>query len=199
MANAYVMELYAPALEAYLKGSSFRTLGEASDLVAGYFASRLDRTDFFRRWLESGLPFRRWLINGFLFFLHEESRRRRGGAIGDFDESVLPETDAEEQFDRAWVRGVVRRACDRAGEVCSAEGRSLHWTLFLRHHVHGVPYSALVAETGVSTSRAPGMVRTAAEVFRRAVLEILVRDGVPAKELDEELRRLLAATGRGRM
>ncbi|MDZ4829521.1 MAG: hypothetical protein SGJ09_04890 [Phycisphaerae bacterium] len=198
-ANAFVMELYAPSLAAYLRGSSFRTIGDGGDLVAGYFASRLDRADFFQRWLASNLPFRRWLINGFIFFLHEEIRRQRGRNENDVDEELLPEPEAVEHFDRVWVREVVRRACERAGEICAAGGKSTHWTLFMRHHVHGVEYTALEDETGVSPSRAPGMVRTAADVFRRAVLEILVRDGVPAKELDDELRRLLAATGRERI
>ena len=198
-ANAFVMQLYAPALEAYVKGSTFRTLGDGGDLVVGFFASRLGRPDFFQRWLKSGFSFRRWLVNGFTFFLHEEIRRQRGRGESDVDEEVLPEPDAVEHFDRAWVREVVRRAFIRAGEVCSASGKATHWTLFMRHHVHGADYAALEGETGISTSRAPGMVRTAADVFRRAVLEILVRDGVAANDLDDELRRLLAATGRERL
>jgi DNA-directed RNA polymerase specialized sigma24 family protein len=198
-ASSYVMELYAPALEAYLRRSAFRAAGEPTDLVAGFFASRLGRTDYFRKWLDSGVAFRRWLINGFVFYLREEARSRRAGCNAEPDdaaEELFVEPDAFADFDRAWVREVVRRSCERASEICGQAGRSVHWHLFLRHHLHGADYAALAAELGVPAARAPGMVRTAAATFRRAVVEILVRDGVPPDELDEELRRLLGASGR---
>ncbi len=198
-ANGFVMQLYGPALAAYLRGSRWRSFGNADDLVAGYFASRLDRDDFFAKWLASGLPFRRWLANGFLFYLREEARRRRHDAAGEDlgeDAADSGEPAAVERFEQAWAREVVRRACERAHEVCKAAGRESHWTLFVRHHVDGVPYAALAGELGIDPVRAPGMSRTTAAVLRRAFLEILVRDGVPQGELDDETDRLLAAFGR---
>lgn len=195
-ANSYVMEIYGPALDAYLRGSSFRSLGESGDLVAGYFADRLDRDDFFARWLASGLQFRRWLINGFLYYLLEESRakrRRAGLSLEVEDESVAPEPDAVDRFEAAWARTVVRRACERAAEICAEAGWSTHWEVFLRHHGAGATYGSLAEEFGIDELRAPGMARTAANVLRRALLEILVRDGALKPDLDDEVDRLLAA------
>jgi DNA-directed RNA polymerase specialized sigma24 family protein len=195
-ANAHLMAIYAPALKAYLRGSSYRAFGDADDLVAGFFADRLDRTDFYDRWLASALPLRRWLINGFLFWLREETRARRRAPTADLAtaESVLSEDPAADaRFEAAWARAAIRRACDRAREVCVREGRETHWTLFLRHHADGVPYADLAAELGVEPSRAPGLARTAGLTLRRALLEMLVREGVPPGEHDREAERLLAA------
>jgi DNA-directed RNA polymerase specialized sigma24 family protein len=195
-ANVFVMEIYRPALEAYLRGSSFRSLGDAADLVAGYFASRLGRDGFFVKWLSSGMPFRRWLINGFLYYLLEESRGKRhraGLALDVEDETPASEPDAVERFESTWAREVLRRACDRAAEICAGTGQSLHWEIFLRHHGGGSPYGSLARELNVEESRAPGMARTAAGVLRRALLEILVRDGARKFDLDIEVDRLLAA------
>ncbi len=195
-ANAFVMEIYAPALEAYVRGSSFRSLGEARDLVNGFFASRLGRSDFFDRWLASELPLRRWLSNGFLFFLHEESRSKRrhaGLVLDDENETPTPEPGAVESFESSWAREVVRRACGRAGEICDACGWHTHWELFLRHHGAGVAYATIAEELGIDPKRAAGLARTAGGVLRRAILEILVRDGVAENDLEREAERLVLA------
>ncbi len=71
------METYTEPLSNYVAGSSFRSLSTPKDLVSGFFASRLAQTAYFEKWIDSGLPLRRWLINGFLFFLQEEARRRK--------------------------------------------------------------------------------------------------------------------------
>lgn len=201
LAASYVMELYAPALAAYFRGSSFRSLGDPKDYVAGFFASRLGRDDFLGKWLASGMSFRRWLINGFHFYVREEMRLERERRGDDEPEPESGDTStvevgAVEAFERAWARDVVRSACDRAHAVCESAGKGAHWTLFLRHHADDVPYAQLVDELGVPLARAPGMARTAANVLRRALLEILVRDGVAEEELEAETNRLLSALAR---
>jgi DNA-directed RNA polymerase specialized sigma24 family protein len=198
-ANVFVMEIYRPALEAYLRGSSFRALGEGPDLVAGFFASRLGRSDFYAKWLASGVPFRRWLVNGFLYFLLEESRakrRRAGLELDNEDETPASEPDAVDRFESTWAREVMRRACERAGEVCAAAGLGTHWEIFLRHHGDGHSYDALAQELDVPETRAPGMARTAAGILRRSLLEALMRDGTLPRDLDLEVNRLLAAMSR---
>lgn len=194
LANAHVMELYAPALEAYLRGSRWRTAGEPREIVHAYFASRLGREDFFERWLESGLPFRRWLVNGMLFHLREAYRERTTDAVGiSEEEAIAPEPDAVERFERQWAKAVVRAACERAAAECTLADRSMHWRLFMRHHVDGVPYARIAEEFGIDPRRAPGLARTAAHTLRRAILDLLVQDGVPNAELAAETDRLLAA------
>jgi hypothetical protein len=52
----HVMQRYFEPLRIYVKGSSFRTMGESADLVNGFFASRLSRDDYLAKWTESKLP-----------------------------------------------------------------------------------------------------------------------------------------------
>ena len=74
--NAHVMRRYFEPLRAYVKGSGWRGLGESADLVNGFFASRLAKGDYLLKWRDSGMPLRRWLMNGMLLHLHEEFGRR---------------------------------------------------------------------------------------------------------------------------
>ncbi|MFM7808466.1 MAG: hypothetical protein ACKPEA_11160 [Planctomycetota bacterium] len=50
------MQRYFEPLRVYVKGSSFRTMGESADLVNGLFASRLGRDDYLVEWVDSSLP-----------------------------------------------------------------------------------------------------------------------------------------------
>ncbi|MDZ4756196.1 MAG: hypothetical protein SGJ11_17100 [Phycisphaerae bacterium] len=195
-ANAFVMQIYAPALDAYLRGSSFRSLGASQDLVAGFFASRLDRPDFFTRWLASGFAFRRWIANAFLFFLHEESRRKRqraGLVLDDKSDPPALEPDAVERYEAQWAREVVQRACEQAQDICSRCGWTLHWDVFVRHHAAGASYVDIARELSLDPRQGPALARTGGGVLRRAIEEILVRDGVAKSELASEAARLMSA------
>ena len=115
------METYAEPLGNYVAGSSFRSLGTSKDLVSGFFASRLAQPAYFDRWIESNLPLRRWLINGFLFFLQEELRRRKSEradslASASIDEPRSNAETAVEEFDRIWAASMVRSAASAARE-----------------------------------------------------------------------------------
>src|SRR5882672_12709738 len=69
--NRHLMSVYAWPLQVYFRGSSDRWLGEPEDIVQGFFADRLDREEFLPGCQESGLRLRRWLMNGFCFYLKE--------------------------------------------------------------------------------------------------------------------------------
>ena len=81
--NRHVMNVYAFPLRVYYHGTPHRWLGEADDVIQGYFADRLAREDFFKEWLKSGLRLRRWLINGFGFYLKELKKKRRRERVSD--------------------------------------------------------------------------------------------------------------------
>lgn len=199
--HAHLMSAYSGPLSGYVSATSFRDLGSPADLVAGFFASRLSQDGWLRAWQESGLRLRRWLMNGLLLYCHEQvAARARDNRIvlrpsaeldagGDLD-------DAVRVFERVWARGVIEQATARARELCDTAGQDRHWELFMRHHVGQQPYSALAPEFGVSEQQAAGMVRTASIKLRRALLEILVRDGAPDAALDDEIAELLRAMNR---
>jgi hypothetical protein len=189
----HVMASYALPLERYLRGSSYRTAGEASELVQGFLADRVTQDEFFARWLESGLPLRRWLMNGFLFYLREAVRRsQRGPQALESDPSDDRES-AHRQFEREWATALVNRALERARASCERRGQRVHWELLERHYLHGVPYATLIDEHGVTAKEAATMVRTAAGKLRRAFFELLDRDGIPESEIDGEIARLMEA------
>ena len=187
------MNVYAHPLRVYFLGSSLRSLGDPDDMVDGFFASRLDREGYFDQWRESGLRLRRWLMNGFLFFLREEIRRqRRDGKSSLGQEPVMPAgSGPDDDFDRAWAMAMVRDAWTDAAKSCEADGLGDHWRLFIRHHVDGLAYKEFVHEFDVTPSQAAVMVRTATGRFKKAVRHRILMDGVLEADVDEELQRLM--------
>ena len=197
----FLMDTYSEPLARYVGATSFRNLGQPADLVSGFFASRLSKEGWLRAWQESGIRLRRWLMNGLLLFCHEQvAARSRDGRVTIVPMEVLegssgPE-DAVRVFERVWARGVIEHATRRARELCEEAGQGAHWELFLRHHVGQQPYSVLAPQFGVTDQQAAGMVRTASVKLRRALLEILIRDGAPDAALDAEIAELLRAMQR---
>ena len=195
--NAYLMATYAWPLRVYYLGSSARWLGEPDEIVNGFLADRLGRNDFMAGWQASGLRLRRWLINGFCFYLREEIRRRRRGAIrkdAANDDALTFSGDPARAFEAASVCAFVRRALDLAESACRAADLEPHWAVFREHHLNGRPFQVLADERGLSAGRAAVMCRTATRRFREALREVVWRDGVPDGEVDDEIRRMLEAS-----
>ena len=133
--RSVVMARYFEPLRIYVKGSSYRGLGESAELVSAFFVSRFARDDYLDAWRASGMPLRRWLINGLILSMREEVRRRRRAArrgmnevrearafaepgSGDDDPIDLlesPEPEAEAAFERAWAVSILREACAARG------------------------------------------------------------------------------------
>ncbi|MDG1899977.1 MAG: hypothetical protein P8I74_08950 [Phycisphaerales bacterium] len=196
LVNEHIMSVYAHPLKVYFLGSSLRSLGEPEDMVAGFFASRLARDGYFDQWRESNMRLRRWLINGFLFFLKEEIRRqKRSGGSSLGEDPVTPMIEnADADFDRAWAQAMVRDAWLEASRSCEADGLEDHWRLFIRHHVDGLPYKEFVGEFDVTPSQAAVMVRTATGRFKQAVRDRIIIDGVRESDVNSEIQRLMEIT-----
>jgi len=199
--HRFLMDIYSGPLAGYVSATSFRELSAPTDLVSGFFASRLPQDGWLRAWQESGIRLRRWLMNGLLLYCHEQvAARSRDGRVALVPPEALDGAGAAEDavrvFERVWARGVIEQATVRARELCEEAGQGAHWELFLRHHVGQQPYSVLAPQLGVSEQQAAGMVRTASIKLRRALLEILIRDGAPDAALDAEIAELLRAMQR---
>ena len=194
-----LMARYRDPLRVYFEGSSFGRLGaqgipdfgEADDLVHGFLVHRLARGEFLAAWRKSGMRLRRFVINGFVFYLREQIRtvrRRRGrerrvagvAADGSADGSTS-------DFDRAWAIAVIREASLMASAALEARGRARHWELFLRHFVDGVPYGDLVEPFGLTPSQAASAAREVAFELRRCLRNVLSRDGITEADLGPEL------------
>jgi len=205
-----VMARYFEPLRVYVKGSSYRGLGESAELVSAFFVSRFARDDYLDAWRASGMPLRRWLINGLILSMREEVRRRRRAAkrgmgdvrearaamepdSGDDDPIELlesPEPAAEAAFERAWAVSILREACEEVETICNADGESDRWLLFRRHVLDGQPYALLVDETGFEPARAAVVVRTISNRVRATLSRLILRDGISAEEVETELRRV---------
>lgn len=191
--NNHVMSVYLWPLQVYFLGTSYRSIGEPSDIVQGFFADRLARPQFFDQWQESGLALRRWLMNAFCFYLKEITPG--GRKLTDVDRHDVADDAAEGRFLGAFVGEIVRTALREAHDACERQGLQDHWAIFIAHHYQDRSYEDVEKEFGVTAARAAVMARTAARKFRDAVREVLIRDGVGEEAVDEEIRELLEGAG----
>ena len=195
--NHHVMSLYARPLEVYFLGTPYRTIGEPSELVQGFFADRLSRASYLTDWHKSGLRLRRWLMNGFSMYLKETARRSRADRrrVNLPVKGIAVDADCADALDRAFAKAIIEEALARAKDSCQSEGLTEHWTVFTRHFYDGVSYGDLVDELGITPSRAAVMARTAAQRFKRVLRDLVARDGACPPEIDDEIRLLLEITG----
>lgn len=205
-----LMRLYALPLEIYFSATSFRNLGAPSDIVAGFFASRFSQPDWLPDWRvrhqTDQIPLRRWLLTSLNFYLHEELRRQRrdrregahnsealSEALSEARASADYDDSAERRFEREAARAVVGEALERTREASIAAGQSVHLEVFMRHFIGQEPYETLGPEFGLGVTQCAGYTRTVAAKFRRALAEILVREGADPNDLDGEIGRLMEA------
>ncbi len=200
--SRHVMDRYREPLRAYIRGSRWRTFGDADDLVAGFFARRLDSLEYLQRWQSVGVPLRRWLMNGILLELRtlaREARRRAAREGGPRADAETPADDtsrdptAERAFDRAWARGILVEAAAQASAELADEGREKAWRLFERHVLDGVEYAAAADELGIPRDEARAMSKLAQYRLRRAIAVVLRDDGVAAEDLERTVNDVYAA------
>lgn len=197
-ARRHVMERYLDPLVAYARASSLRGLGEPGEIVSDFLTSRLSDPDYLARWKSSGLPLRRWLVNGLIAHARNrgatEARRRARVQTADPVEidraAAAPETDALLALERAWAMRVMIEAHDRIRSELEAEGRSAWWELFRLHSVHGLDYERSARVTGVARGSASHVNRVVATRLRESIASILRRDGIREEDLDRELALL---------
>jgi DNA-directed RNA polymerase specialized sigma24 family protein len=195
-ARSHVMDVYRFPLMVYIRGSSFRRLGEPDDLVAGFFADRLGRDDFLHQWIDSGRPLRRWLLVALKYFLLEQARsgkRSRMGSLGgeDWVASTSGDENPGVAFNRETGKRLVAEAMRRTAEALEQEGMEAHWQIFVQHHVEGYAYEDICGAHGVDPRRAAVMARTAARRFRQALRDVVAWPGATETQVDAELQAIV--------
>jgi len=219
--HAHLMQRYAAPLRAYVLGSSIRRIDDADALVNGFFVSRLARENYVSAWQASGLPLRRWLVNGLLLHARERERelRRaaRDAAGGAVDASMASpcvgcacasaagcsgageiglEPAAFESFERAWSRALLADACTLAEQELAAENDSDAWEAFRRHHLDGLEYAEIAQQLRITPAEARTRARRAAYRYERALVRILREEGVSEDDLEAEIAWLLEVSAR---
>jgi RNA polymerase sigma-70 factor (ECF subfamily) len=186
---------------------------EAADLVQGYFAQLIDK-----RFLNSVRPesgrFRAFLLHTLKHYLaNERSRetaRKRGGGRATlafdplelerrYSEAIVDHRTPESEYDRLWALSVVDRVRRRLERDAERGGRLDEFEAlqeFLIESERGA-YTKVAEALEMS----PGAVRTAVHRLRRRFGQFLreeIADTVSdAEHVDDEIRNLLAALGRG--
>jgi hypothetical protein len=189
------------ALAAYVRGARVSMLGEPDDIVHGFFARNLGKPDYFAHWLASGLPLRRWLMNGVSAHIRALWRDRALHAQrhAPLDASAhgiaSDDRSAEREFERAWIRASLGEACRRVEESLLAGGEAAAWTVFQSHVLDGRTYREILTATGEEPTRATEerlavAVRRVLRLVRAELRAILREDGIRESELDAEVDRM---------
>lgn len=211
LAERHVMERYRDALMAYAGALPARTIAEPAELVAGFFARRVTVAGFFDAWRASGLPLRRYLMNGLSLDARtllrserrEAERRRRYAAeeAAEARERARREANAEAAFERAWARTVVAEACERARAELALERDGRAWEVFEAHVLRGESYGQIAGALGsasgdggerVNDEALAVIVRRVGRRMRAALRAVLAEEGASAEEIERELRVVLA-------
>ena len=191
-ARAHIMSRYLEPLCAYARASSLRTLGEPAELVHDFLVSRVGDPQYVARWASSGMPLRRWLVNGLITHARNKAQTesRRRSVRAEVDPATIAETaetSALLALERAWAMRVMIEAHDRVRSEFDADGKGAWWELFRLHSVQGVAYAQAASATGVHPGSASHVNRVVATRLRDVLRALLERDGVPPDEIDREL------------
>jgi DNA-directed RNA polymerase specialized sigma24 family protein len=190
--DRHVMEVYAWPLRVYYLGTKDRSLGEPDDVVQGFFADRLAKPEFFAQWQGSGLLLRRWLMNGFSFYLKELRRAQKRGQSSEpaAEEPGTFDGDPDSEMERAFVISIVRSALEKTQHYCEQNGLAKHWTAFFEHFYLERPYSDIAPTIGVDPARAMVMARTVRHRFQAEIRRMMTIDGAENR-LDEAILNLV--------
>jgi DNA-directed RNA polymerase specialized sigma24 family protein len=193
-AREHVMRRYYEPLAAYLGATSYRDIDAPSALVAAFFVDRFGDDTYLQAWKASGLPLRRWLVNGLLFWLRTEVRRRRREErrLGGAHELSLVEHHAgpDAVFEREWARSIVGDACEVVAQVLQREGESQRWVLFCRHVLDGLSYGEIATAHGCDERDVRNACRLVRSRLEEALLELLRDEGVSEARLESEVARI---------
>ncbi len=199
-----IMDRYHGALLAYARRAIPSGSADPHEVVNQFLVSRLPRREYLLRWRESGLPFRRWLLNGLHLCAHEvrrmQVRASRTGpevvALGDDEiptDAAGQAGNAQKAFDRQFALELLSRCVAQVQLLLDARGRSHEWKWFARHHIDGVSYRELSPEVGVTPSVLNSAIRAVTRELRLAVRMELVMDGVEEGAIEGEVSAMLDA------
>jgi DNA-directed RNA polymerase specialized sigma24 family protein len=197
----HVMRRYYEPLSAYLSATGYRDVDAPSALVAGYFVERFADAASLAKWRESGLPLRRWLMNGLLLWVRAELRRRRtqAGRESALPAEIMGESPtAEAAFDREWARSIVSEACELVALELETEGASGRWSLFRRHVFDGQSYEEIALQHACDVRTVRNACRVVRSRLDSSIRRLLRDEGIRGDALDDELARIQSLfRGRG--
>ncbi len=202
-AGVHLMARYARPLAAYARASRLARVDEPDELVHGFLAARAGDARFLAGWRESGLPLRRWMLNGLLFHARgvvrdrarDKTRRDAPAALDAMPDHAA--SDAERAFERAWALALVEAACRVAREALEREGRGRAYRCFHRHLFDKASYATIAGELAIDETAVASEIRLATR-RARAEAEAMLRDELGTADpaaIAGELARIRTLTG----
>ena len=195
-AREHVMRRYYEPLSAYLAATSYRDFDAPSALVAGFFVDRFADASYLVAWRASGIPLRRWLVNGLLLWVRNEVRRRRRLMEREnalFDDSAASSFAGPERiFEREWARSIVTDACSEIADELRREGSGDRWVLFRRHVLDGLTYEEVAREQACDQRAVRNACRLVRVRLESALIGLLRQEGVAEAAIDTEVARIRA-------
>ena len=195
-----LMERYREPLLVYVRGSTLRELGEADELVHGFFAYFFADLRNLERWAESGTRLRRWMMNGLVLHARglrrDAARNRETADLSGIAPRAASEPSAEQAFEAAWARSLLSDAATAVQAELVAEGRVASWEVFRRHIIDGEAYAVCCPPLGLTADDGRTATRMVSLRIRRTLRELLLQEGTPDGEIAGELRALEALLAR---
>jgi DNA-directed RNA polymerase specialized sigma24 family protein len=192
----HLMERYYDALRIYVRTSALVRLGEPEEIVAEFFVRAVDAPDFLRRWRDSKMPLRRWMMNAMAFHCRGELRdqnRSRSRMLGSDSLSALhaDAVDPARAFDHAWAVALANEAMSIAITDADERGRPNDALAFRLHVIDGVPYRSIAVQLSITVAQAEHAARRVSDRMRDAVRDILREEGVLPNAMDAAVAEVL--------
>lgn len=196
--RTHIAQTYHTPLELYFSATSWaRERRHDPDwspdtVVHEFLADRLSRDDYLRKWIESGLRMRRWLINGLHLYLNEHYRKTRRIGGGDEALDAVPvQAEPGLDADRVMVCGMVRQSIKQVVTGFESAGQDAHAKAFVMAYLEQAGVSTIAEALDMTAGQIKGMLRLARTRFKAAFLELLERDGIPPGRLEEEIQAIM--------
>jgi DNA-directed RNA polymerase specialized sigma24 family protein len=168
---------------------------EAKDLTQAFFATVIEK-EFFKDYDSARASFRTYLrvcVDRFVANAKKSAAaiKRGGGAVHlPLDSDRI---EAENGFEREWVRTLFSMAVEALQKECDESGKTVHFKLFERYDLDERPatYAQLADEFGVSTTDVTNYLSWTRRQLRRIVLAHLKQMTGSEREFQQESRVLL--------
>lgn len=197
---AFVMARYHEPLCAYVTTATLRDLGEPHDLVASFFARSLATPLMLRRWRDTGISLRRWMMNAIALHcrgLRRDKTRAAARLQSDHEIATLsaPGPSPEREFDRAWALTIANEAHEHARSEVLARGRDDDYEAFRMHIFDACEHAEIARRLGITRTQSVNAVRRLSQVMRDQVRVLLRAEGIDGAALDAAVAEVIALSG----
>ena len=204
-----LLGIYRPVLLRYLLHHMALPLEEAEDLVQGFVADKILKSDLLQRADRGKGRFRSFLLKAFRNYAISALRRASADKRGPHGPEAVPLDlvanaasrggGPEHAFQVDWARHVVGLTLERMQSECEAKERYDIWEVFQSRLVGPIlqnrrpaSYEQLVERFGFkSPAQAGNVLVTAKRMFRRCLREVVGDTLADADDVEDEIQGLL--------